>query len=65
MNRIFAILFGYFYRHPVYFGPNTSKNILLEESKQLKMNEEVKPYNLENDDLFGRPLNSKWEKIEK
>ncbi|VVC34737.1 Tudor domain,RNA recognition motif domain [Cinara cedri] len=49
-----------------YFGPLVSGNALTEESKQYKlMNTNVKSYNLGNDDLFGKPLNTKWEKSEK
>ncbi|XP_022174799.1 uncharacterized protein LOC111036859 [Myzus persicae] len=49
----------------VYIGPNVSGRSLIEESKQLKINDKIKLYNLENDDLFGRPLSSKWEKFKK
>jgi len=27
------------------------------------MNSKIIHYNLENDDLFGKPLSTKWEKI--
>ncbi|XP_025425814.1 uncharacterized protein LOC112694531 isoform X1 [Sipha flava] len=49
----------------IYFGPNISGSSLIEESNQLKFKSQTKLYNLDNDDLFGRPMNTKWEKIEK
>lgn len=49
---------------PVYLGPDVSVSLLLEESKQLKRNINI-PYNLENDNLFGKPLSSTLEKFEK
>lgn len=48
----------------VYFGPDISGKSLIEECKQFKTNQKI-PYNLENDDLFGRPLNTEWEEIKK
>ncbi|CAI6361930.1 unnamed protein product [Macrosiphum euphorbiae] len=47
----------------IYIGPNVSGRSLIEESKQSKMNKKIIHYNLENDDLFGKPLSTKWEKI--
>ncbi|XP_060847831.1 uncharacterized protein LOC132927329 [Rhopalosiphum padi] len=47
-----------------YIGPNVSVKSLVEECKEFKANKKI-PYNLGNDDLFGKPLNTKWEKIEK
>lgn len=59
------ILNLYFYRQPIYFGPNVFGNDLLQESKQLKLlNHNIELYNLKNDDLFGKPLNTKWIKID-
>lgn len=50
----------------VYVGPEICRTNLIEESEQLKIiNNRTKFYNLENDDLFGRPLRTKWEKITK
>jgi len=51
-------------RAPVYFGPDISGKSLIEEYKQFKTSQKI-PYNLENDDLFGRPLNTEWEEIKK
>ncbi|XP_025208243.1 uncharacterized protein LOC112603736 [Melanaphis sacchari] len=46
----------------VYIGPEISGRSLMEDYKQFKT--EIKlPYNLGNDDLFGKPLSTKWEKI--
>jgi len=60
-NKIIYI----FCRQSVYLGPNISVNSLIEETKQLKLKEKIKLYNLENDYLFGRPLSRKWEELEK
>ncbi|XP_060876252.1 uncharacterized protein LOC132949399 isoform X3 [Metopolophium dirhodum] len=49
----------------IYIGPNVSGRSLIEESKQSKVNNKIIHYNLENDDLFGRPLSTKWEKLKK
>ncbi|XP_022170007.1 uncharacterized protein LOC111033534 [Myzus persicae] len=49
----------------IYIGPNVSGRSLIEEFKQLKINNKIKLHNLENEDLFGRPLSSKWEKLKK
>lgn len=54
-----------FCRESAYIGPNISGSSLIEETKQLKLKNKIKYYNLENDDLFGKPLSTKWEKIEK
>ncbi|XP_016658697.1 uncharacterized protein LOC100167275 isoform X2 [Acyrthosiphon pisum] len=52
-------------RTSIYIGPNVSGRSLIEESKQSKINNKMMHYNLENDDLFGRPLSTKWEKLKK
>jgi len=36
----------------------------MEEYEKFKTTQKI-PYNLENDDLFGRPLGTKWEEIKK
>jgi len=51
-------------RVSVYIGPNISGRSLIEEYKKFKTNQKI-PYNLGNDDLFGRPLSTKWEEIKK
>jgi len=50
-------------RTSIYIGPSVSGRSLIEESIQSKINNKIIHYNLENDDLFGRPLSTKWEKL--
>lgn len=59
------ITFFFFCRESIYLGPYVSGRNLIEKSKQLKLISKIKLYNLENDDLFGRPLNTKWIRQEK
>lgn len=61
INIIACIIF----RASIYIGLNVSGRSLIEESKQFKINNKIIDYNLENDDLFGRPLSTKWEKLNK
>lgn len=54
------------YRQSIYLGTHISGSALIEESKNLKLNDnKIQSYNLENDYLFGKPLNSKWENDQK
>lgn len=63
---MFTILLLYFYRQSAYLGTHISGSRLIEESKQLKLKDDkIKFYNLQNDDLYGKPLNSKWNSNEK
>lgn len=63
---IVNILYLYLCWQSSYFGPMVFGSDILQESKQLKLiDDQKKLYNLRNDDLFGKPLNTKWEKIEK
>ncbi|KAF0751710.1 Uncharacterized protein FWK35_00019435 [Aphis craccivora] len=48
----------------VYIGPDICGKSLMEEYEKFKTTQKI-PYNLENDDLFGRPLGTKWEEIKK
>jgi len=52
-------------RTSIYIGPSIFGRHLIEESKQFKINNKIIDYNLDNDDLFGRPLSTKWEKLKK
>lgn len=62
---MFALILLYFYRESYYLGTPVFGISLIEESKQRKLkDDEIKFYNLRNDDLFGKPLNSKWNKNE-
>lgn len=56
----------YFYREPIYIGPQISVNSLIERLNKLELKGKIdKLYNLKNDDLFGNPLTEKWVYIEK
>lgn len=55
----------FYYRQSIYLGPNVTASSLIDESIQLKLKNQAMLYNLDNDNLFGRPMNTKWEKIEK
>lgn len=63
---IVNILYLYLCRQSSIFGPKVFGSEILQESKQLKLiNDQKQLYNLRNDDLFGKPLNTKWEKMKK
>lgn len=53
-----------FYRQSIYYGPKVSGSSLIDESIQLKLKNRTMFHNLDNDDIFGKPMNIKWEKKE-
>lgn len=56
----------YFCSQPIHLGFNVSKSFLIEDSKQFKLKKSTKKcYHLNNDELFGRPINGIWENINK
>ncbi|XP_050425594.1 uncharacterized protein LOC126836355 isoform X2 [Adelges cooleyi] len=49
----------------VYFGPDVYGQTLIDKAYKEKCMNKTKLFNLENDDIFGKPLNRNWEKVEK